>query len=123
MPRKRRIPKRRGPMDFAAIVPTERMQWSIGGPFIKGEYEPTAPAISVEKGPSLPSTIWASWGEWAATYARCRDEFLAKRAEHRPLPDAELLYQAIQRGDDPREVRSQLSRERYANDPRRVLYA
>ena len=124
MPRKKRVPKRRVPMDFTAIDGPERLRWAIGGPLIAGNFEPVHRVDGEERADWHP-TVWASWAEWADVYERCREQYLATRAErpHLGVPDSEPIYAAIRAGEDPHEVIAALWRERHANDPRDLLYA
>ena len=124
MSRKKRVPKRRVPVDFRAIDGPERLRWTTGGPLIAGNFKPVH-RVDGGEGADWHPMVWASWAEWADVYERCRAQYLAAPAghPHRGVPDSEPIYAAIRAGEDPDEVLAALWRERHANDPRVALFA
>ena len=101
MPTVRRRGLRRTPTDFSAIDAGERVRWSLGMIAIAGQFTPMRHAES----PGIP--VWPSWQAWAATYAACRDAYLAhyyQRNGPDEVPGAELLFAAFGRGENPGAV-------------------
>ena len=83
------MPRRKGgvrrvPQSFDSISIGEQLRWSVGGPCIEG---------NVELQPGSPILVWPSWQAWVEVYMRCREDFLAHRAQrpHLPTPDSERL--------------------------------
>jgi hypothetical protein len=82
--------------DYASIGLGERLRWFGGGPII-GQFRARG---DIEAETTL--TVWPSWGDWAAVYARSRDDFLADFGRRFPgrTPGAERVHAAYQGGGD-----------------------
>ena len=113
------MPRRKGgvrrlPQTFDAINLGEQLAWSRGQPCIEAHVEPQ---------PESWGLVWPSWAAWAEVYGKCREAFLAQRAQRNlPTPGSERLYEAIQVGQDPEEVLQELRREGAENDPRLKMW-